>query len=152
MLNCSLIAPWPWKMKIYCSRQVCAAQTDRRTDTHCDFLSSCRSQKYFIYAKSNECWVLVVLIWATHSSPPPVDRVSPGRTRPRDTNRMRITIMRSVSARCLARKEVSYEFLRFLQNNSLYSLTKSITKTVDLVSETRPVRVLIALTCWENGA
>ena len=43
--ECSLIALWPRKMKIDCSRQTCPAQTDRQTDTQSDSLSSCWSQK-----------------------------------------------------------------------------------------------------------
>ena len=36
--------PWEKKMKIQCFRQTCA----RQTDTHCDTLSSWRSQKYHV--------------------------------------------------------------------------------------------------------
>ena len=38
--DCSLIDLWPLKMKIDCSGQTCARQTDTQTDTHCDSLSS----------------------------------------------------------------------------------------------------------------
>ena len=60
-------------------------------------------QKYFIYAKqlSVGCLDLSDAVF------PAFCRQAVPGTEPRDTNRMRISIKRSVSARCLARKEVS---------------------------------------------